>query len=443
MILPRVLIFGQPFNNRHGGGITLSNLFRGWDKDKLAVAATGHVMTHVSTEVCELYYQLGYEEFKWRFPFNIIQKRFKSGVLEPGGGNDIPKSVRKRGSRYFIVNSIFYPAMEWLGLFHSAARLKFSPGFMTWIGDFRPQLLYFQVSSLDTIIFAIQLKQYLGVPAVIHMMDDWPSTISSRGPFRKVWQKRIDREFRTLLGMMDLCLSISDAMSSEYKKRYNQNFHPFHNPIDISVWGKYRRTSYKLRESGIRILYSGRIGPGITDSLIEIAEAVEELYRGGLSVRFHIQSPAADKTVVKRLQNYGCTVINPVAEYTSLPEIYAGADILVIANDFDSKGLSFLRYSMPTKASEYMISGTPVLVYSPDETAVSRFFSDHGCGLCVTEHGTRALISALRLLISDEALRSELGTKAASVATDSFDGEIKRREFKELLTKTACLNIKR
>jgi hypothetical protein len=40
MYFPKVLIFGQPFNNKHGGGITLSNLFSGWDKDKIAVAAT-------------------------------------------------------------------------------------------------------------------------------------------------------------------------------------------------------------------------------------------------------------------------------------------------------------------------------------------------------------------------------------------------------------------
>ena len=43
-------------------------------------------------------------------------------------------------------------------------------------------------------------------------------------------------------------------------------------------------------------------------------------------------------------------------------------------NDFDKKSISFLKYSMPTKASEYMISGTPVLVYSHGETAVSKFF---------------------------------------------------------------------
>ena len=44
MALPKVLILGQPFNNDTGGGITLSNLFNGWDRDKLAVTCLGYLL---------------------------------------------------------------------------------------------------------------------------------------------------------------------------------------------------------------------------------------------------------------------------------------------------------------------------------------------------------------------------------------------------------------
>ncbi len=48
---PRILIFGPPFNNFTGGGITLSNLFKGWPKDRIAVASTGHVLNNIRTDV--------------------------------------------------------------------------------------------------------------------------------------------------------------------------------------------------------------------------------------------------------------------------------------------------------------------------------------------------------------------------------------------------------
>lgn len=38
MSLPKVLIVGQPFNNT-GGGITMTNLFKGWDPENWPLPA--------------------------------------------------------------------------------------------------------------------------------------------------------------------------------------------------------------------------------------------------------------------------------------------------------------------------------------------------------------------------------------------------------------------
>ena len=78
---PKILIFGQPFNNYSGGGITLTNLFKGWPKDRIAVASTGHVLYKFSTDICDTYYRLGIEEQRWIFPFNLVQRPFPSGLL--------------------------------------------------------------------------------------------------------------------------------------------------------------------------------------------------------------------------------------------------------------------------------------------------------------------------------------------------------------------------
>src|SRR5690554_6135498 len=82
MRLPKILIFGQPFNQNTGGGITLSNLFRGWDKDKIAVVGTGHMLKNLDANICNTYYQLGYKDNTWIFPFNKFQKKFRSGIIE-------------------------------------------------------------------------------------------------------------------------------------------------------------------------------------------------------------------------------------------------------------------------------------------------------------------------------------------------------------------------
>jgi len=57
MKYPKVLIVGQYFNIRSGGGITMTNLFKDWDKENIAVAAESIVDPNFAA--CNKYYQLG------------------------------------------------------------------------------------------------------------------------------------------------------------------------------------------------------------------------------------------------------------------------------------------------------------------------------------------------------------------------------------------------
>ena len=436
---PRILIFGPPFNSFTGGGITLSNLFKGWPKDKIAVTSTGHVLFKLSTDVCNTYYLLGNAEQRWRFPFNLLQRSFPSGLMifekeEKSITQTLVKPGRhKFNVRRIVVDRIFYPIIHWLGLFHSLSEIQLSENLQLWLSEYKPDILYLQVSSREDILFSLKLCDYLSIPSVIHMMDDWPSTISKDGLFVSYWDTKIDKELRQLLDRMDLYLSISGAMTAEYKKRYNKQFLSFHNPIETEAWDKYCKTDFKFQEDHVRILYSGRIGVGITESLIEIAHVLDTINNTWGKVKLYIQSPSSDIEVRKRLQKFDSIVLNPIVEYSQLPLIFCHADILVIANDFDRNGIDFLRYSMPTKVSEYMVSGTPVLVYAPPETAVSKFFEENECGCCVCEQSPEKLNNALNLMISDIEYRMKLSHKAVSLAKDLFDAKKVKSEFQQLL----------
>lgn len=429
MSLPRVLIFGQPFNDKHGGGITLTNLFKGWDKEKIAVTATGHVMKIVTTDVCETYYQLGFQEYIWRFPFNLVQRKFPSGLKTFSQYDVQVAGKRKTDLRYSFVNLVFYPILEWLGLLHNSASIRMSDHFKEWLNEYNPEVLYLQVATFDTIKFAHTLLDHLKIPAVIHMMDDWPSTISKRGLFSKYWKRKIDQELIRLLDRTGLFLSISDAMSDEYRKRYNKEFIPFHNPVEVEFWKRHSKRSYKLNNGHVKVLYSGRIGRGITNSLLELSEAIERINSSDIPAKLYIQSPSQNSRLLTRLLENRNVIINPVAAYNELPAIYSQADILVIVNDFDEGSVNFLRYSMPTKASEFLISGTPVLVYSHRDTAISKFFSENRCGTCVSDHDISKLADAMVDLIKNEQYRAELGNYATKLAEELFDSRKVRMQF--------------
>jgi glycosyltransferase involved in cell wall biosynthesis len=434
MSFPRVLIFGQPFNNFSGGGITLTNLFKGWPKDKIAVTYLGHGLLNVTADTCDTYYQLGKEEHKWKFPFNLMQRKFPSGLKSFEGKKEVPVNSIQKGLRYKVVNNFFYPFLRWIGVFHFSSTISISKRFKNWLLEFNPEILYLQIAARNEIKFAEELINQLKVPSVIHLMDDWPSTISASGLFNKHWSAKIDKEFKELLNQVDLHLSISDAMSEEYKKRYKKKFVPFHNPIDIDLWSSYSKRNFTIDKKHVNLLYSGRIGDnGIAESVIEVASAIDFMNDNELSIKLHIQTPTKKGDILNLLKNFKCVILNPFADYSQIPAIFSNADILLLASDFSSYGIRYLRFSMPTKASEYMISGTPVMVYTPDIVAVSKFFSRNECGYCITKESKDEIIKGIRYLINNEEYRKKISFNAVNLAKERFDAVKVRAEFQKLI----------
>jgi glycosyltransferase involved in cell wall biosynthesis len=430
MRLPKVLIIGQPFNNDTGGGITLSNLFNGWGKDKLAVACSGYLLLdNIDTEVCNTYYQLGLEEHKWHFPFNYLQRKYRSGIVEFDSRRIQNLTITKSKLRVKIILNILFPLLEFLGLNHYFKTTRLSEKFCDWLRFYNPDIIYAQTSSRDGILFCTLVKEFLQKPLVFHMMDDWPSTICDTGLLKKYWQKRIDLEFRKLLDKASVLMSISDEMTCVYKNRYNKDFITFHNPINIEFWKKHQRTSYELNENPA-ILYAGRIGLGISTSLELVAKAIlmvnEEL---GISVKLILQTKEEPSWV----DNYQCVEHKNFSSYYDLPKIFSVSDFLLLPYDFSQKSIKYIRYSMPTKAPEYMVSGTPIILFAPEETAIVKYATKYDWAKIITKNNITEISEALKQLIENKEMRQQLSKNAINVAEKNHNSIVITAQFRKVI----------
>lgn len=144
-------------------------------------------------------------------------------------------------------------------------------------------------------------------------------------------------------------------MSDECLKRNNKKFVPFHNQIETERWAIHSKTDFSVDFKHISILYSGKIGYGITESIIEVASAIDLIHNPKLEIKLNIQTPTINKEILNLLCKFNCVIINSFVEYDQIPKIFSEADILLLANDFSPNGINYLRFSIPTKASEYMI----------------------------------------------------------------------------------------
>lgn len=427
---PKILIFGQPFNSNTGGGITLTNLFQGWDTEKIAVLSVGHLLFNYDTKICNTYYQLGIKESKWMFPFNKIQKKFESGIIQKKskGPNEITTNKRPY-FRQKLVDGIFYPFLNYTGLIHKISKLQISTHLQKWLIEFNPEVLYVQVSDRQGILFAKKLHQLLKIPMVIHNMDDWPSTVSSDGIFKNYWQQKINKEFKQILNKASLLMSISDDMAAEYKKRYHQDFVTFHNPVNLDFWKKTQKTNYSLSDNP-SVLYAGRIGLGVESSLILVAKAIQQINNElGLTIRFILQT----QQKFPWFQEYSFLEHAAFVKYEDLPTRFAEADLLILPYDFSKKALKFIKFSMPTKAPEFMISGTPILIFAPEETAIVKYAQKLNWAQIVTEKNITVLASEIKSLFENKNKREELGNNAKKIAEEKFNSIHITEKFRDAI----------
>lgn len=433
MNYPKVLIIGQPFNDDTGGGITMTNLFAGWDREKLAVACSGYLLSSkVDPQICRSYYQLGHKENYWIFPFSLIKRKYYSGPItleREEAPTPAPEDHPMASLRQILIDRMLFPFLMYSGLIHLVVRTRLSEPFCGWLDEYEPDIIYGQASSLADIRLLRLVQAYLDKPLIFHMMDDWPSVISDSGPFKNYWTRIIDGEFRALLDQCTELLSISDFMSLEYKNRYGKEFKAFHNPVDPSFWKQHQRNSYQLGEK-IEILYAGRIGLGIDKSLTTIAESIQKLGEEmRLPLTFVIQSGKAPDWI----NDYSCVEHRPLAPYEDLPRVFAEADLLVLPYDFSDQAIRYIKYSMPTKASEYMMCGTPIIVFAHPDTALVRYAEKYGWAELVTENGTAAFSRSLKKMLSDEHYRQAVAGRAKAMAEKNHRTDKVTEDFRTLM----------
>jgi glycosyltransferase involved in cell wall biosynthesis len=267
-------------------------------------------------------------------------------------------------------------------------------------------------------------------------MDDWPTTLKEPGILYFYWKKVINKLFRKLIDKASVLMSICQVMSDEYRKRYGKNFMPFHNTVNVLTWDKRSKTDWDIRGT-FRILYAGRIGRGTSQSILTVAQAVEYIGNEGTDIIFELQTKFIPEGMKKKLENLKYTIQGSFLPYEKLPEKFASADLLVLPMDFDKYNLEFIRLSMPTKVPEYLASGTPVLVFASEETALSKYAKSEEWGFVVTENRIENLIDGIKKLYCATELRKQLGMTGKKVVLENHASDRIRKEFKETLLRAS------
>jgi glycosyltransferase involved in cell wall biosynthesis len=181
------------------------------------------------------------------------------------------------------------------------------------------------------------------------------------------------------------------------------------------------------RDGRIVILFSGAIyhvNAGAFCNLVS-AMAMPGLER----VELHLYTAqSASEVAAHRITGERVFVHShvPPAEAARLQQ---QADILFLPYAFDSPVPEIIRTSTPSKMSDYLAAGRPILVHADADTLVCDYFRSHRCGFVVDRDEPAALAAALTKLIARPELCAELANRARQCALTDFDPDQSRRLF--------------
>ena len=151
----------------------------------------------------------------------------------------------------------------------------------------------------------------------------------------------------------------------------------------------------------------------------------------GKNIELDIYTPDGDTQEASSINRMKGVNIKNTVPHEKMPALLSSYDLLFLPLDFDREGIRFAQFSMPTKASEYMISGTPILVYADKKTALAKYATSDKWAYTVTENNKMVLTLALNELYSDISLRKQLAEKAREIVIKNEDAVVIRERFRK------------
>lgn len=397
----KVLLFGHQFNCKTGLGITLSNLFARWPNESIAVFTNG-----INVEECS----------KARPCIRYIgstDRKFLSSAVHNSKIRNVLKSI-------YVKSGVQDLRHNWSYKEEDVQIAK----------EFNPDILFCCLGSYGSMLDCEKMLNLLPhAKLVLYIVDDWVNTKSKNRYFRHLWDKRNDALFRRLLAKSVGLFSICTYMSESYLQKYGKIFYPFHNPVDVGYWDNLHPAK-KYPEDITSIVYTGKINEDTKDCLLDMCKAIQKLNcQGGIFV-FDVYTPDYGHNTKLFKEYDSCHVFPPIPHH-EVPAVMKSYSALLLTLGFSQKSREYVRLSMPTKLSEYLASGVPIMLYCPQEIALAKYVGSKDCAICCFERNVNRLIELTQKL-EDKAFCKDLSVKASQVARD-HDVEKVRFEFENRL----------
>ena len=439
---PKVLVVCcNPFSRERSNGMTMSNLFEGWPKDRLAQIFVVTITTiPPAYDVCERYWKIS--------PVSCLMSLAgirRNGALTQREGTDLAEAHQKAPWWYRCL--MYLNRRTRIGVFAEPIReLLFTPSVLItrqlqlWIESFKPDVIYTMLGSLHMINLVMSISKEYSIPVVPHFTDDWPVTAYSGCVGGRWLLKRTQQSLARLLARSPVRLTIGDEMAEEYSRRYGGDFLAFMNCVDANLFRSAIERSPE--HSVIKLVYMGGLLLNRWRSLSLIGTCLEGLRAEGINAELLIYtSPESIRSFRTLLDRPPVMRLAGWVKNSDVPRIIEASDIMIHVESFDKSITKYTRFSMSTKIPECLMAGRCILAFGPMELASMRYIYDARVGLTVGEQDPDLLRDGLRRYLRNSDLRQDCGRRAREVALQRHEAFGQRDRFRKAIATSLRKNV--
>ena len=272
----------------------------------------------------------------------------------------------------------------------------------------------YQLSPITMTWPAIVVKKMKHIPLIIHVLDQWPVSITTGGisktslPYKILtrWSKKAYSKANLI------------TCSSKSFKNYFINELGLNKELGFTYLPSYAESDYldvgREKNDTFDLVFAGNIGPA--QSVETIIEAAN-LLKNERKIKFHIVGDGLSLAKCKELANsykldnvtfYG---YHPV---TDMPKYYKIADAFLITM-VDNE---VVNSTLPAKVQSYMMAGKPIIGAISGE--VADVINDANCGLCCKSLDYKTLSKLIKMARISKKL-DEWGNNAYKYYENHFE----------------------
>ena len=271
------------------------------------------------------------------------------------------------------------------------------------IGKFKPDVVFSNCPDIDYFICAYLAAKKTNTPYYAHMHDLWEE---NHGPETYVGQMAIKWEKEILLNAKQV-LCMTDIQAMHYQKKYGISTKLLpHTILDSDL--EEGILNFK-RDFTKTVLFTGTVSKVMNQDALNVFSKATQLLPEEIKV---IMCTSTTNELFSRIGIDSSKWDIKWMSRMEVQDLQSKVGVLFAPLSHENGGMDEIRTVFSTKLLEYLVSGRPIVIFSPADSFHSISATEGNWALVINENSPELLAQKIQELISDTVLQEKLVNNA-------------------------------